>query len=312
MTNPRHIYVQVWTEIDPTLNVRVDRRSGEAHAEDGDLLHRVSPLGRAAVAAALAMSSTRVTVFAIGCGHREALQHGLAAGAAEAVELVSIGREITDVGRALLPARVAATGRSAHPTNATLISRTMLSPAGPSESAVADWLLHRQPDLVIADRMAGLIAGRLGWSHFAGLDDLQFNEHRLQAVRHLGRGEREVVTARLPAVVRLQTELIRPPYISRARIQAASPDEIPCERLTGEELQGIVEIGPFQPTRARTRFGRQARPSSSRGMDRLTALMSAPGVTQQVDGSQPSLADNASAEEMAEEFVRYLMHHDLL
>ena len=283
---PMKIYVQVWTEIDPSLNVRVDRDSGQAIADDGDVLHRVSPLGRAAVGAALAMASSEVTAYSLGTGHRDALRHALAAGVSQVVELIAGSGEAQGV--------------------------DVRSCDRPSVAEVAEWLGRQQPDLVIADGTAGLIAGRLVWSHLAGLDALRFDGRCLEAHRHLGRGAQEVVTARLPAIVRLQTESVRPPYVSRARIKAVSPDAIRCERLTNGKQEPCLEVGRLHPTRPRTRVGVQAQPLAGRGQDRLAALMSQAGPARAGSGARSSAAPVASPQDMAEEFVRYLMHHDLL
>src|ERR1051325_11071257 len=84
--NPR-IYVQVWCELDPTLNVRVDRQNGSPLAESGDVLMRISPLGRSGVTAALSIAEAEVGAFALGDQHGGALRHALAAGASRAVQL---------------------------------------------------------------------------------------------------------------------------------------------------------------------------------------------------------------------------------
>jgi hypothetical protein len=148
MSVNNNIYVQVWTEIDPTLNVRVDRSSGDAVAEDGDLLRRVSPLGRAAVAAAQAMNPASITAFSVGLGHFDALRHALAAGASQAVEL-TIASETPNTTRTHEPG--------------TVRDAWFAIPL-----SVARWLDGSGANLVIAGRAAGSIAGWLGWAHLAG------------------------------------------------------------------------------------------------------------------------------------------------
>src|SRR5262245_10320611 len=110
------VFVQVWCEIDPTLNVRVDRQTALPAVDPGDRLERVSPLGRAGVAAATRLRDAVVTAFALGTGHGDALHHALAAGADHAIELLSPGE-----------------------SNATL-----------PVTALVEWLREQQPDLVIA------------------------------------------------------------------------------------------------------------------------------------------------------------------
>src|SRR5262245_59865164 len=81
-----HVFAQVWCEIDPTLPVHLDRQTGRPAADPGDRLWRISPLGKAAVAAALGLGGG-VTAFALGDGHEDALRCALAAGASRAVAL---------------------------------------------------------------------------------------------------------------------------------------------------------------------------------------------------------------------------------
>ena len=270
------VFVEVWCEIDPTLNVRVDRQTARPVVEPGDQLWRVSPLGRAAVAVALGLDDPAVTAFAVGAGHEEALRHALAAGAARAVELRCAGD----------------------------------APEVPPVASLAAWLRRQQADLVIAGRLAGLVAARLGWAHLAGLGDLQVCGSFLHAVRWLERGNREQVAARLPAAVRLHDEGVRPPYVARARLQAAAGRAVERETLPVDEAPARgVETGPLQPARARTRAGTPAPTAASAG-DRLHALLG----LGRAPAAAPRRADRAAAtpEEMAEEFVRYLLHHNLL
>ncbi len=271
------VFVQVWSEIDPTLNVRIDRASGDVLADGGDLLRRVSPLGRAAVAAAAAISNAQVTAFAHGEQHTEALRHAVAAGAVQAIEL-------------LPPCDHDATGTTV---------------------ALSTWLQTRKPNLVIADSPAGLLAGRLGWSHLAGLENLQAANGHLRAIRQLGRGEREIVTARLPAIVRLQSESIRPPYVSRARIRNVPTDAIRSETLEPVETNPLAETGPLKLTRIRTRSGQTSLKQEGRGLDRLAALISKPDGSANSDSGSTQLA-NSTPEQRADEFVRFLFHHGLL
>jgi electron transfer flavoprotein alpha/beta subunit len=269
------ILVQVWCEIDPTLNVRLDRQTGQPLVDPGDRLWRVSPLGRAAVAAAVPLGAATVTAFALGSGHTEALRHALVAGATDAVELSAEGAD----------------------------------DAALSVAVLAEWLRQQHADLVIADRLAGLVAARLSWAHLAGLAELRVHEGVLRAVRFLGRGDREVVTARLPAAVRLRGESLRVPYVSQSRLRAAAERRIQQQRLPGPELSSSPP-GPLQMARARTRLGQAsvAAPTSASG--RLQALMGG--------GKVPPVAapradrSSATPDQLAEEFIRYLLHHDLL
>lgn len=268
-----HVLVQVWCEIDPTLNVRVDRHTGEAMADPPDRLRRVTPLGRVGVHAGLRLGGT-VTAFALGGGHRDALHHALAAGADRAIELLAAGDD----------------------------------PEALALAPLADWIQRQQPDLVIADRLAGFLAGQLGWAHLAGLDDLQISGGLLRAVRFLERGDREWVTAKLPAAVRLQSESVRPPYVSRARFQAVGDERIERESLPATEA-AATEVGSLQQTRPRTRLGKVPAAPAASASDRLQALLGL--------GKPASLATQvnektvATPEQMAEEFVRYLAHHQL-
>jgi electron transfer flavoprotein alpha/beta subunit len=263
------ILVQTWCEIDPTLNVRIDRETGQAVANGGDVLIRVSPLGRFGVEAALGLAGFEVVAFAVGGDHEAALRHALGAGASRAVQLAT---ERDGIG------------------------------------GLAGWLGDQAPALVIADRTAGLLAGRLGWAHLAGLDELRVSEGRLHAIRHLGRGDRERVSAALPAVVRLSGESLRTRYVSRDRLRLAAGREI--ERATlpsdGAPFQDAAP-GPLQLARPRTRLGKAAPQAAESGLDRLKALM---GMGQ--GPARPSEPASETPGEMAEAFVRYLIHHDLI
>lgn len=259
------IFVQVWCEIDPTLNVRIDRGTLIPVADAGDRLRRVSPLGRAGIAAGLPLGG--VTAFALGLGHEDALRHALAAGAMRAVTL---------------------------------------QPGDTTMSALARWLAEERADLVIADRIAGRLAFRLGWSHLAGLDDLQLRDGMLHAVRYLERGDREVVTARLPAMVRLRTEGIHMPYVSLARLQSAGQRNI--EQITLADAGSTPADGSLQLARPRTKKSTQPAVAAT-ASGRLQALMfgSAPVATAKKTEERPATVD-----QMADEFVRYLLHHELL
>jgi electron transfer flavoprotein alpha/beta subunit len=263
------VYVQVWCEVDPTLNLRVDRQTGVPVADNGDQLLRISPLGRSGITAALAISDAEVTAFALGEGYDDALRHALAAGASRAVQVVA--------------------------------------------ASVSEWLCAQKPDLVIADQIAGGIAARLGWSHLAGLDQLRVENGQLRAIRQLGRGDCEVVTAKLPAIVRLQTETPRLRYVSAARITLAANRPIERWEFAGSTASGThAELGPLQVARPRTRLGAgPATAAPASGMDRLKALMGI-GRGASAPASRPSESAQKTPDEMAQEFVRYLAHNHLL
>ena len=270
------IIVQVWCEIDPTLSVRIDRDSGEAVADDGDVLTRVSSRGRIGVSTACLLSGAEVCTFSVGAGHIDALRHSLAAGAHRAVQLIP-------------------THDDSHPI---------------AVRDLANWLTAQSADLLIADRLAGRVAGRAGWAHLSDISDLMVRDGTLHAIRHLGQGDREEVTAQLPAAVRLHAESIRPPYVSRARILAVSPQQIVREEISSSTAESGIDAGPLQPLRARTRMGGATLSSSTSGLDRLNALMTAAGAPA-VSESEPGEEAESTPEEMADQFVRYLLHHNL-
>jgi electron transfer flavoprotein alpha/beta subunit len=266
------IWVQVWCEVDPTLNVRIDRTTGQPVVEPADRLCRVSRLGRSGVAAALALGPAEVTAFALGPGHTDALRHALAAGASRSLEVLVDGGETV------------------------------------SPVVLAEWLRQERPDLVIADRWAGWAAGRLGWAHLAGLEEPRLAGGVLRATRRLERGAREVVSAQLPALVRLHEESASPPYIAQARL--ATVAQAPIDRVTLPAAGGVAaEAGSLQLARPRTRLGATPVPAASSGSSRLQAL---------IGGGSPAVATKAASaktatpEELADEFVRYLKHHQLL
>jgi electron transfer flavoprotein alpha/beta subunit len=268
------VLVQVWCEIDPTLNVRLERQSSRPLAEAGDQLWRVSPLGRAGITAALGLGAT-VTAFALGTEHAPALRHALASGAAEAIQLVA------DVGpNDVIPIPV-----------------------------LAEWLRGQHADLVIADRLAGLVAARLNWAHLAGLDELHMQDGALHAVRFLGRGDGEEVRASLPAAVRLRGDSLRAPYVSRSRILAIADRTIRQQSLSGLAACSIAP-GQLQIARPRTRLNPISAPTATSASGRLEALMG--GGTIPAAAAPRGSKPDATPEELAEEFVRYLLHHQLL
>jgi electron transfer flavoprotein alpha/beta subunit len=268
------IAVQVWREWDPTLNLRIDRTTGQPAVEPGDRLWRVASAGRAAVAAALKLAPAELTAFALGTGHTDALRHALAAGASSAVEL--------------LPDCSGSDGRA------------------PLE-ALADWFDRDRPDLVIADRWAGLVAGRLGWSHLAGVCQLRVHADLLHAVRFLERGRRELVSARLPALVRLYAEALVVPYIARSRIQACSEQLIAQARLSAGSVRAR-EPGPLQLARPRTRLSATPWSHAASGSSRLQALLGSASARPTPMGDTTDTAP----EQQADELVRYLMHYQFL
>ncbi len=257
------VLVQAWTEIDPALNVRIDRQTALPIAEAGDRLHRVSLLGRSGVAVGMRLGG--VTAFALGAGHEAALRHALASGASRAVEVCGV-----DV------------------------------------KALADWILSQGVDLVIADRRAGAVAARLGWSHLAGLVDLRIVDGDLIAMRCLERGDRERVRARLPAAIRLHADEARPPYLAHARLQAVSGHVI--ERVGMMGAAETATTGQLQLARPRTKQG-GAPTAVATASERLQALMSGAVPTPSARKADES---PRTVEEMAEEFVRYLSHNRLL
>lgn len=273
------IFVQVGCELDPELNLRVDRRSGEVKPEEGDRLFRVWPLGRAGISAALELPESEVVAFALGDEHDEALRHAVAAGAHQAYKLAFDEEQ--------LPTKV-----------------------------LADWLREQSPDLVIADRLAGGLSWHLGWAHLSGLAGLRVEDGRLVAFQHMGKGNRYEVSAPLPVAVRLSSESLRLPYISRTRIRAV---EMPCWEEVDLEVDPDVdstevEIGNLQPARARTRGAKKTK-KKSKASDRVKALMglcapsSAPTPVAKQQDEQP---EEQSPEGMAQEFIRYLKHHELI
>lgn len=270
------VIVQVWCEMDPTLNLRVDRQTGTPLVEGGDVLMRVSPIGRMGIEAALKTPGAEVIAVALGAGHEPALRHALAAGASRAIEIRVNGSEECP------------------------------------PYLIWSWLQEQKPELVIMNRSAGWIASRLGWAHLAGLDLPRIENGRLNAIRRLGRGDSESVRAVLPAVVCLDADTTRVRYISAARISA-----VPDRAIERVELEATVtetksvDIGPWQAARPRTRLGGAATPSAApaRAVDRLNALLGMGGPFATPKATVAATAKTPA--EMAEEFVRYLRHHQL-
>lgn len=278
--DPLRVFVQVWSEIDPTLNVRIDKNTRKAVSEKGDRLMRISPVGRCGIDAALKLAETvEVTAFSLGLEHTPALEHALAAGAKQAIALMGSDN-----------------------------SYLTLTPL-----ALANWIKTNKVDLLIADRMAGLVAYHLGWAHLAGIDELQIKEGKLRCVRLLEQGDREKVYAPLPAAIRVQQKILTPSYICRARVEKVSKDQIQTQKLAEKEAKTCIEMGPLQLARPRTKLANQRTLSGkTSGMDRLNALMGVTSTTSKSPSSSPSPKKALTPPEMAEEFVRYLRHHQLL
>jgi hypothetical protein len=101
--------------------------------------------------------------------------------------------------------------------------------------------------------------------------------------------------------------------MSRARIAQAESRPIERVQLTENILSDkSAELGPLQLARPRTKLGATpATAAPASGLDRLSALMgiSKGSVSPASKSSEPALK---TPEQMAEEFVRYLAHHDLL
>jgi electron transfer flavoprotein alpha/beta subunit len=266
------VFVQVWCEIDPVLHVRVNRTTGAAECDAADSLWRVAPLGRSGVCAALGLQDAIVTAFAIGNEHDMALRHALAAGAHRAVAVSATSGDL-------------------------------------DAATLADWLKEQGAELVIADRVAGLIAGRLGWAHLAALDELSAHGATLHAIHHLGRGEREIVSLRLPAAIRVHDGM-PVPYIARARLATALAA---IERVAVTTAAApSVEIGPLQPARPRTHVGQPAAPAKASATDRMQALLGLGRPAAVVAPPQKSDQAPATPEALAEQLIRYLAHNGLL
>lgn len=275
----RRILVQVKCEIDPTLNVRIDRLTSAPVVDAGDELMRVSPLGRIGVAAARRIPEAVVTAFAIGAGHRPALQQALAAGAEAAVELQ-------------LPAAV----------------------TGDDWLAVlAGWLAQQSPQLVMGDEWSGLAAARLGWAHLAGISNLAYRGAVLTAHRARGRGAMEKVVAHGPALVRLQLDSGMIPYVARARWTraAAQPIQVVALEAPAAARPPTLEAGALQLVRPRTRLGATTAAPAAKASDRLNALMGLGGRAAPKPAA-PKAPESKTAPQLAEELVRYLAHHQLL
>jgi electron transfer flavoprotein alpha/beta subunit len=278
------ILVQVKCEFDSTLNLRVDRTKGEAVSESGDRLTRVARIGRLGLELALSLKNdAEITAFALGSGHMAALRHALAAGARRAIEL---GGDLPSVGR-------------------------------PLPAAFIRWLTLENPQLVIADREISIAAGFFSWSYLKDVTSMELLEDVLLVERALGRGNRERIETTLPAI--LQPELSRQPrYVARARCHAASQLAIFVERLEdpAEGAQIAFDEGTIQETRARTRQSAGLPPKTAarplKASDRLQLLMGQGLAKKEAVATPPSESVSQDPEALAESFVRYLAHHQLL
>ena len=103
-------------------------------------------------------------------------------------------------------------------------------------------------------------------------------------------------------------------YVAQARLAEAGGRAIEeVELPSRSEPISVLEIGPLQPARPRTRFGiaPAAAAPGAKAADRLSALMGIAGRPEVRSEAAPPGAPK-TPEEFADEFVRYLAHHQLL
>lgn len=272
------IFVQVWTELDPSLNIKLNSNS-HPEAIPGDQLWRLSPLGRHGLELAKKIDNAEVFCFAVGSQHDAALIHALAAGAHKAFRVQS-------------------------------------DPALDSKAIVAEisqWLKKSRADLIIGDRLAGAIAQHSGFSHLAGLEDLEIKDASLVAKRVLSSSHKQKVSGSLPAAVRLNEHKLQIPYINHDRISQISLNSIENVTLKSPAVQSTATWGPYKFSRARTKIGKKLDSSKKlSGLGRFQALLGSSIKKPPTPSQEPKAADTKTPQSMAEEFVRYLVHNDLV
>jgi hypothetical protein len=128
--------------------------------------------------------------------------------------------------------------------------------------------------------------------------DVQPESDRLVVTRDLGRGARDVLGVRGRAVLVVSDSVVRGPYVSRHRLDAARAAA--GESLAGEDPSRVG----WQLTAPRVRLGDHAARVAGSAVERMNALF---GVGKMAES--PANLVRGSGEECALQLFRYLSHH---
>ena len=293
-----HIFVQMWREFDPLLNISVSREDNSPKSAPEDQLYKVSQIALKGLKTALLQPNSEVTAFCFGQRHAEALHYALALGVRRAVLFKTDKQDFPDF-------------------------RT-------DSKALFDWL-HKQkyfPDVIIGSRVCGVLSARLNYSFLSGLESFNLADSEISGVRLTGKGARELVAAPLPSGISLGPTSESPPYISQDRLNQINKNSVLVETLEGktnleaenEDTEG-TRWGAWQPFRPRIRSSSKTgsgsesvgtRPKS--GLNRFEALMGAGHKSSKptVKPVVPVSSEEPSISDQTEKLLRYLIHHNLI
>ena len=273
----KKILVEVLMELDPTIPLAADRKTGHAKAPDADRLYRVSPICRLGLDQALGTSGATIIAFSHGEGAKAALDFARARGVAKTVVLPCDGGAI-DYGLLL------------------------------------GFIGNTKPDLIVGGIWAGMIAAHMGCPHAAGLEAFKVASNNLEAIRLADGGGKEVLDINLPAIIRMDEHIRRRPvYVSQDAISQAAKTapEIYTSEETNVRFPVSSEAPSYEMAKQRTKGDDLSQVSkSAKGLDRFQALMKK--ITVKPTKKETKVASGGSTEDMAEEFIRYLQHHGLL
>lgn len=130
----------------------------------------------------------------------------------------------------------------------------------------------------------------------------------MRVTRDLGRGAREVLRVRGPAVLAISEEADQTLYVSRHRRKmAALSQKLAAGRPWLDPLENVA--GSWEPARPRVKTGNLAAKTGGAATDRMNALM---GATQSTEDRQDRQVIRGDAATCARQLLRYLRHHGFL
>lgn len=158
------------------------------------------------------------------------------------------------------------------------------------------------------DLVAAMLAERKGCAMVFEVLEAQLTDRGLRVIRDLGRGDREVLSIRGPAVLVISDEAARGAYVSYYRRQSVDAARLPSPK--GVQQGGPETTPAWQPARPRARTVDLASRTSGAATDRMNALLGmAGGVVADNAQHDPIRAD---ARTCSQHLLRYLAHHGFL
>lgn len=289
------IFVQMWSEFDPILNLSVSREDNNPKTAPEDKLYKVSGAAISGVNSALSLPNSEVTAFCIGERHKEGLRLALAMGVRRAILFKTNQDEFSDF----------------REDSALLLS----------------WIQKKKifPQLIIGSRVCGVLAAKLNYSFLSGLESFKLQDNKVSGRRVAEKGARELVVASLPVGICLRMTKGFRPYISLDRLNQADSKEIEIEIESLEKTSAPehekVNWGLWQPFRPRTRSATKSNSGAivsgaktKSGLNRFEALMGTnrKAAKPKVNPTSKVTSEEPSISEQSEKLLRYLIHHELI